>query len=530
MITLGLVDSVDDNGVYVTMPGSRGVVRGPFATLQNVAANDRVLVVTTDEGESVIVGKAPWAHVGEYNVQDYGAVPTTSVDSTQAIQAAVDAAEDAGGGVVYVPGGAYRITDAIDLPSGVTLRGDGPDTSVLYNFSATSDFITSGSTSLVAVRDLQLQSSIERTAGAGINFTSVQGYILDNLRFIAPYNVADFTSCDAGWISRIKVAASVSPTVLNRGLWFQSCVETHITMLAVNGGATVLPADSAWVTFDSGCDTFVLDDVSAVASSGAGIALRLTHSLSPASFAPRWGRISNFFFEGSSGVVGEGRLCASIEAGLSVYFTNGYFTTGKSGIEITGGKDIRFTQSTFLNNWLYGASLNSSSLHSVTFMACTFSDNSTGADNNTAHLLIASPVTAVRVTDCYFGQTILGNANEAKYAVETNAVAGEVYVRGCRLEGPFGTGPIGGTVKPGLRDNRGYNPIGAVTPSVPSSGTPVTNDTGVDVSVYVAGGTVAGIAVGGTSTGITSGLVRVNNGQTITLTHSSAPTWVWMGD
>lgn len=58
MITLGLVDSVDDNGVYVTMPGSRGLLRGPFQTLQNVTAGDRVLVVTTDDGEAVIVGQA----------------------------------------------------------------------------------------------------------------------------------------------------------------------------------------------------------------------------------------------------------------------------------------------------------------------------------------------------------------------------------------------------------------------------------------------------------------------------------------
>jgi hypothetical protein len=57
MITLGLVDSVDDNGVYVSMPGSRGVLRGPYATLQVVAGGDRVLVVTTDGGENVIVGK-----------------------------------------------------------------------------------------------------------------------------------------------------------------------------------------------------------------------------------------------------------------------------------------------------------------------------------------------------------------------------------------------------------------------------------------------------------------------------------------
>jgi hypothetical protein len=38
------------------MPGSRGVLRGPYETLQVVADGDRVLIVTTDDGDSVIVG------------------------------------------------------------------------------------------------------------------------------------------------------------------------------------------------------------------------------------------------------------------------------------------------------------------------------------------------------------------------------------------------------------------------------------------------------------------------------------------
>jgi len=40
------------------MPGSRGVLRGPYLTLQDVAVGDRVLTVTTDDGETVIVGLA----------------------------------------------------------------------------------------------------------------------------------------------------------------------------------------------------------------------------------------------------------------------------------------------------------------------------------------------------------------------------------------------------------------------------------------------------------------------------------------
>lgn len=76
MITLGLVDSVDANGVYVRMPGSRGLLRGPFHTLQNVTAGDRVLVVRTDDGEDVIVGQAA--------AESPRSLPTSSTDNTVA--------------------------------------------------------------------------------------------------------------------------------------------------------------------------------------------------------------------------------------------------------------------------------------------------------------------------------------------------------------------------------------------------------------------------------------------------------------
>ena len=63
-ITLGLVEAIDSNGVYVSMPGSRGVLRGPYETLQNVVAGDKVLVVTTDDGDCVVVGLAAAAVAG----------------------------------------------------------------------------------------------------------------------------------------------------------------------------------------------------------------------------------------------------------------------------------------------------------------------------------------------------------------------------------------------------------------------------------------------------------------------------------
>jgi hypothetical protein len=85
-----------------------------------------------------------------------------------------------------------------------------------------------------------------------------------------------------------------------------------------------------------------------------------------------------------------------------------------------------------------------------------------------------------------------------------------------------------------FRNNRGYNPIGSITPpSVPSTGVAYTNNFGVDCTVFVQanGATISSISIGGTATGATSGMFRVPAGQTITLAYTVAtPTWTWFGD
>jgi len=73
-------------------------------------------------------------------VQDFSADPTGKSDSTSAIQAALDAASKAGGGVVFLPAGTYRVAPKDDklfalriAADGVVLRGAGPGRTFLLN-------------------------------------------------------------------------------------------------------------------------------------------------------------------------------------------------------------------------------------------------------------------------------------------------------------------------------------------------------------------------------------------------------------
>jgi len=122
MITLGLVDSVDDNGVYVTMPGSRGVLRGPYRAMQTVGAGARVLLTTTDDGEVIVTGGVPGPD-GVFNVRHFGAVGDGSTSDTTAIRAAAAALSAAGSGVLLFPAGNYLVGGVSDGGSLVSFQG-----------------------------------------------------------------------------------------------------------------------------------------------------------------------------------------------------------------------------------------------------------------------------------------------------------------------------------------------------------------------------------------------------------------------
>lgn len=122
-ITLGMVEAVDTNGVYVSMPGAKGVLRGPYSAASPVVGGERVLLTQTDGGEWVVSGVVG-AGQG-VSVKAFGATGDGATDDTAAIQSAIDAVDATGGGVVLLPSGTYRVTGAgLDAKS-VSIIGEG---------------------------------------------------------------------------------------------------------------------------------------------------------------------------------------------------------------------------------------------------------------------------------------------------------------------------------------------------------------------------------------------------------------------
>jgi len=79
-----------------------------------------------------------------YNVKDptYGATGDGTTDDATSIQAAIDAASAAGGGIVFLPPGTYSVETTIDLKGTVSLVGAGMASTVLTMNHASNGLIT----------------------------------------------------------------------------------------------------------------------------------------------------------------------------------------------------------------------------------------------------------------------------------------------------------------------------------------------------------------------------------------------------
>jgi polygalacturonase len=104
---------------FLTQVAGAGLAVG-LGPLLDACSGDRDAVRAADH-------KAPRRH----DVRSYGADPTGAKDSAKPIQAALNAARAAGGGVVHLPAGLYVVSQILQIGSGTALLGDGRGVSTI---------------------------------------------------------------------------------------------------------------------------------------------------------------------------------------------------------------------------------------------------------------------------------------------------------------------------------------------------------------------------------------------------------------
>ena len=83
--------------------------------------------------------RTPWPST-VFNVRDFGAMGNETHDDTPAFRAALDKAQAAGGGVVFIPRGTYQITGKLSIPPYTVLRGEKREVVWLYVPKETPEF------------------------------------------------------------------------------------------------------------------------------------------------------------------------------------------------------------------------------------------------------------------------------------------------------------------------------------------------------------------------------------------------------
>ena len=110
--------SEDSQNPDITNPsGSAGT--SPAGTNGNGNSSQNPQSSTGSSGSSGSAESMPY-----FNVRNYGAKGNGTTDDAPAIKKAIDAAQKANGGIVYLPSGMYRMNSGVDVPMGVSLRGE----------------------------------------------------------------------------------------------------------------------------------------------------------------------------------------------------------------------------------------------------------------------------------------------------------------------------------------------------------------------------------------------------------------------
>ncbi len=103
----------------------------------------------------------------------YGAVGDGTTNDTAAIQAAIDAAENAGGGTVFFPAGTYRTTTALTIPAGVSIQGTGAASRIQCDTAAGIHILTfEADANATSVSNIRLGHS-QASTGRAINLAGV---------------------------------------------------------------------------------------------------------------------------------------------------------------------------------------------------------------------------------------------------------------------------------------------------------------------------------------------------------------------
>lgn len=216
-----------------------------------------------------------------FNVKDYGAVGNGVVDDTASIQAAINAALAAGGGVVLLPAGKYLVGGTLLIDDGsthksVVLQGANPGplfngpiwaggTTIVVPSTFSGNTIEFGNSTRGTVRNLSISSNSPRTAGRAIYLYYTINALIEDVDMNNQYIGIEIFG---GYGQRINRGAwNIAPNGI--GLWvngsangnggLDSSNDTYVNLISANGGHVTFRIQNTEALWMSQCDSILAD-------------------------------------------------------------------------------------------------------------------------------------------------------------------------------------------------------------------------------------------------------------------------------
>lgn len=226
-----------------------------------------------------------------FNVMDdaYGATGNGITDDTTACQAAINACNSAGGGIVFFPLGNYLVSGLTVPGNNISLVGTGWGSIIkLKNSSNVYAIVFSNGTNGVTggrIADLKIDgNNANQTAGGCLDANGAYLFLFDHVWFLAPYEAGMQLRFGPGGgfgfqnsIRNCQFTNGYLSAGVGRGLWINNTDENHIAQCHFqdNGGATA--SDNVHVRDDNGLSEYVGCDFVGNGHGGGGIKLYSTN-------------------------------------------------------------------------------------------------------------------------------------------------------------------------------------------------------------------------------------------------------------
>lgn len=460
------------------------------------------------------------------NVKAFGAVGNGLHDDTSAIQAALNAANVAGGGMVYFPAGSFKVTSVLTLYPNVRVSGAGNATQILpttagmtvfqlvnasdtvANISFDNFRIYCGTVAnirgiyLVHCRDVFMHSLLFQGCNINYEIDRGQAMVFNNIIAEGTYvgnKVGTFileSTVDTDYIYDVKITNQIVRNLGNGtqalGMKVRRGVGVMLTNFNVNDMNTGNTSVGTGILFENDCQGCHMTE----AIMGACAPQVLVRTGSGVNVAPSFLNFTGCDFDQNYS------QAVLIDAANYINFVGGFFTTSGinpngTGLQVQNGATHITVSGTQFNGW-----------------------SSTGGTAMLFATVDQVLISGVTCSNTYqgVGATVSGGL--------TNCL-----VSGCNFSGT--TNPIGGfynAVSNKAFDNVGWAPQSLVTtPTILATGGTVTNTNSVPCQVFVSGGTMTSAVINGIT--LASDVCRrfdVQPGDTIILNYTAAPGWVWI--